>query len=312
MDKSKIRQFILNHYITREFFFIIGRRKANLKRIDRALKKGNLPVSCLDAENVIISLTSYGERIPELKYTLYSLVIQSIRPKKIIVNIAFGDKKYIGEELLSFQKYGVEFFFCEDIRSYKKLIPTLARFPDACIVTTDDDIYYEKNWLKKLYESHLKYPEDVCCHLVYKITHDGKKLNTYQKWIHDYKIYSNDRSIFLLGASGVLYPSKVFYKDIYNEELFMKLAPIGDDMWFWFMVQLNGKTIRQIKNPYTNLRFINPYREYGIIEGSTLMQMNVGENMNDIQFNAILEYYGISQSNFIEYLDGKLEGLLNN
>lgn len=309
MNKDKIRNFILNHCCTRELFFIIGKRKTNLRKIDKALKKRKLEQSKIKANNVIISLTTYGERINELKYTLYSLVKQSIKPEKIIVNIAYEDEKYINTDLRDFEQFDVEFYLCEDIRSYKKLIPTLKRYPDACIITTDDDIYYEKNWLKKLYEEHKKYPNDVCCHLVYKITHDNDKINTYQKWIHNYKIYDSDRSIFLLGASGVLYPKGVFYKDILNNDLFMKLAPIADDMWFWFMVNLNEKSIRQIKKPYTNLRFINPYREYGISEGTTLMQQNVGENKNDIQFKAILDYYKISQKTLVEYFSGQRQRL---
>lgn len=305
MNKSQFRQFILRHSLTRELFFFFGRRKANLKKIDRALAKGQLTLSKEIAENTIVSLTSYGERIAELKYTLYSLVIQSVRPEKIIVNIAFEDEKYLNEKIKLFEQYGVEFYLCKDIRSYKKLIPTLQRFPDACVVTADDDMYYAKDWLKRLYEAHKKFPNDVCCHLVLKITHKSGKIDTYRKWIYNHKIYSTDKSIFLLGATGVLYPLDVFYKDICKEDLFMSLAPIADDIWFYFMVILNNKRIRQIKNPLTTPQFTNPYREYGITSGSTLMQQNVGENKNDIQFKNVLEHYGISEQQFIDYIENK-------
>ncbi len=311
MNKDKIRKLILNYAITRELFFFFGRRKANLKRIDNAINKRNIKTSVQRASGVIVSLTTYGERIKELKYTLYSLVTQSIKTDAIILNLAYEDEKYITEDIKMFEDYGVEFSFCKDIKSYKKLIPTLQRFPDACIITVDDDIYYEKKWLYKLYKSHLKYPEDVCCHLEYKITYDNNKINTYQKWNHNYKIEGEDNSIFIIGCSGILYPPHVFYKDIMNEELFTKLAPIGDDIWFWFMVRLNDKKIRQITKPITNLRFINPYREYGIIKGTTLMQQNVGQNKNDIQFNAVLDYYNISQEKLITFLEGNSIKLLN-
>lgn len=311
MNKDKIRKKILNNHITRELFFVFGKRKVNLKRIDYALKKNNLKTSDEKATNVIVSLTTYGERIKELKYTLYSLVTQTVKPEKIIVNLAYEDEQYLTDDIRSFEKYGVEFYLCRDIKSYKKLIPTLSRFPNSCIVTTDDDIFYEKEWLNKLYKAHLKYPNDVCCHLAYKITYENNKINTYQKWIHNYKIKKADNSIFIIGCSGILYPPHVFYKDIMKEDLFMKLAPIGDDIWFWFMVRLNGSQIRQIYNPLTNLRFINPYREYGIIKGSTLMQQNVGQNKNDTQFNAVLDYYNISQEKLIAFLEGNITKLLN-
>lgn len=310
MLKTYIRQFILKHYITRELFFFLGGRKTNLRKIDKAIAYGNLQPVTEKAKNVIVSLTSYGDRIPDIKYTIYSLVMQSIRPEKIIVNIAFEDKELLNDEIKSFEKYNVEFNLCKDIRSYKKLLPTLQRYPNACIVTADDDLYFERNWLKRLYEAHKKYPDDVCCHLVYKITHHNGKINTYKSWIHNYRSFTADKSLFLLGGAGALYPPNVFHKDIDNEELFSTLAPIADDLWFYFMVILNGRKIRQINKAYIKLRFINPYREYGIISGSTLTQQNVGENKNDVQLRNILSHYGISEQKFIDYLDGKIERLL--
>lgn len=307
MIKSVIRQFILKHSVTRELFFILGKHKVNLRQIDNALVKGDLQLADEKARNVIVSLTSYGDRIPDLKYTLYSLVVQSIRPEKIIVNIAFDDETKLNDEIKAFEKYDVEFFFCKDTRSYKKLLPTVQRFPNACIVTADDDLYFEKNWLQELYETHKKYPDDVCCHLVYKITHHNGVINTYKSWIHNYRLCSADRSLFLLGGAGVLYPPNTFYKDIDKEDLFTKLAPLADDLWFYFMVILNGGTIRQVKNPQSNYRLVNPYREYGIVSGETLTQQNVGENKNDKQLRNILSYYNITEDMFIDYLEGKID-----
>lgn len=309
MIKSKFRQFVLNHSVLRELFFFFGRRKANVKKIDRALKRGNIKRPEKKAANVIVSLTSYGERIAELKYTLYSLITQTVLPEKIVVNIAFSDEEKITPELRQFESCGVEFYLTEDLRSYKKLIPTVERFPASCIVTADDDLFYKKTWLERLYKTHQKYPGDVCCHLVYKITHDGNKISTYQKWIHNYKARGADRHIFLLGGAGTLYPPKTFHKDILNEDLYMKLAPYADDIWFYFMIVLNKKNIRQIKNPLANLRFVNPYREYGISGGTTLTQKNVGENKNDEQFRAVLAHYKISEQEFIAYIEGNKDNI---
>ena len=95
-----------------------------------------------------------------------------------------------------------------------------------------------------------------------------------------------------------------------REELFMELTPMGDDIWFYFMVIFNDKHIRQIKKAITNLCFVNPYREYGITEGTTLTQQNVGENKNDEQINKMLSYYNISEQQFIDYISGKNESIL--
>lgn len=312
MNKSTIRLFVLRHSLTRELFFFFGGRKANLKRIDRAIAKGNLQLADDKAENVIVSLTSYGERIPELKYTLYSLVVQSIRPEKIIVNVGFEDEQYISNELKSFAKYGVEFFLCKNMRSHTKLLPTLSRFPNACVVTADDDIYYEKDWLKRLYEEHLRHPEDVCCHLIETVTYRAGQVESYKKWKphYHYKAVGASRRHLLLGAWGVLYPPDSLYKDAQKAELFFKLCPLADDIWFYFMVVFNGKKIRQIQNPMTKQRFINPYREYGIIDGVTLTQQNVIGGKNDIQIRNILSHYEISDTKFIDFIEDKIDNCL--
>ncbi len=313
MFKSKIRQFVLNHALTREVFFWVCGKKANLRKVDRALANGDIHLSNVSADNVIVSLTSYGERIKELKYTLYSLVVQSVRPDKIVVNLAFEDEKYVTEELKSFEKYGVEFFFCKNLRSHTKLVPTLKRFPNSNIVTADDDIYYAKDWLKRLYDDHKQYPNDVCCHYIRTVSYNNCKINSYHHWIPHYKFEpccSAKSKNSLLGAWGVLYPPDSFYKDVYNEEVFLKLCPLADDIWFYFMVIFSGKKIRQIQNPMTKLCFVNPYREYGINGGVTLTQQNVIGSKNDIQIKNVLSHYEVSDSTFINFIEGKIDNCL--
>ena len=310
MSKSKIRTFVLNHFLSREMFFFFGGRKANLKKIDkniRNLKKDNRPVTM----DLIVSLTSYGKRLSELKYTLYSLISQSIKPEKIVVNVAENDRENLTSELLFFSDFGIEFNFCEDLRSYKKLVPVLQKYPDKVIVTCDDDLYFSKNWLEKLWCEHLKHPGDVVCHLAYKITHDGSTLNTYQKWIHNAKIKNYDNAIFLLGGAGCLYPQNSLFSDVGNKGIFTSVCSFADDMWFYFMALLNKTKIRQVENkPEMNLRYINPYREYGIEDGDTLTNINVNEGQNDRQFKAILTHYNISEERFIQYLNGNIDYLL--
>lgn len=310
MSKESIRQFVLDHAWTRELFFLFGKRKADLARIDRALAAGELRPADEKADNVIVSLTSYGERIRQLKYTLHSLVSQSVRPERMIVNIAREDETFLTDEVRSFGRYGVEFFFCRDIRSYKKLLPTLERFPSACIVTADDDICYEKDWLKRFCETHAAHPDDVLGHLVYKIAHGDGKIAPYAAWKRNYRASPGGRGIFVVGAKGAFYPPGVFHRDIFREDLYRQLSPWGDDLWFYFMTVFNGKTIRQVARPLSHQCFVDPYREYGISGERTLTQQNVGQNMNDIQLKNILRHYGIAESAFAAYVAGETDSPL--
>ncbi len=41
----------------------------------------------------------------------------------------------------------------------------IEKYPNAIIVTADDDLYYKKHWLKELYELYVSKPGYVHCHI---------------------------------------------------------------------------------------------------------------------------------------------------
>ena len=92
---------------------------------------------------VIVSLTTFPARINFVHKTISALLNQTFKPDSVVLWLAeeqFPDKK-IPETLLNLQKYGLEVRWCEDIRSFKKLVPSLREFPNDIIVTADDDIF---------------------------------------------------------------------------------------------------------------------------------------------------------------------------
>ena len=298
---QKLRRIVLNYPITRELFFIIFHKKVNKKRIDKKiLSLSTSPVS--EKVDVIVSLTSYGERLNELQYTLYSLVVQTVRPKKIIVNLAEKDFIALPPLLKRFEQYGVEYRQTEDLKSYKKLIPTLALYPDKIIVTADDDLFYPKKWLERLWKAHLLQPDCVVCHSTRKVVYKNGMIATYNSWKYNKGFVASSYANSILSGAGTLFPSHCFHSDICEKTLFLVLAPTADDLWDYFMCVLNHTKITQVHGAYVNLCYVNPYREYGITKGETLTQQNVGENKNDVQLRNILTHYGISEREAIDFL----------
>jgi len=170
----KIKKFIRRIYfkIAIKYFNLYP----NIKRIDKNQKQkeiknflnnksfGNKKV----LNDIIISLTSIPDRMYDIHFTIFSLLTQSVKPEKIILYLGkekfSNGEKDIPENVLIFKNFGLEFRFVEDIRSFTKLVPALEEFPDKTIVTADDDIFYEKDWLKNLIETHKKYPKDIIVH----------------------------------------------------------------------------------------------------------------------------------------------------
>jgi protein O-GlcNAc transferase len=118
---------------------------------------------------LIVSLTSYPARFSTLPLTLKCLLSQSMHPDRIILWIAHEDKQELTKDILAFKKKGVEIKFCEDLRAFKKIIPTLELEPDTYIVTADDDAFYPPEWLEKLVTCAQENPGEVIAHRVRRI-----------------------------------------------------------------------------------------------------------------------------------------------
>lgn len=146
---------------------------------------------------VIVSLTSYKHRIKDIIPTLQSLKEQSYKPDKIVLYIAHEDKPLVYEEL---NKY-CEVRFCDDTRSHKKF-NGFWDFPDCYVVTADDDLLYEPDWLKTLLRASQLSPNCVAAHNTFKLE--------YYNWGKCLTRISNNRSLqglihtYVMTGAGVL------------------------------------------------------------------------------------------------------------
>ncbi len=275
-------------------------KKSSLKTINKATLDNELETfkSCGitgDDKDLIVSLTSFPQRMYELHYTLYSLLTQNIKPGKIILWLAEEEfphlEKDIPKKVLNLRNNGLEIKWCNNIYSYKKLIPALKNYPDNIIVTADDDIFYENDWLEKLILSHEKDKKSIICHRAHKIkfTKEGV-IASYKNWAKKIRTSAPSYFNFSTGAGGVLYPPHCLYKDILNEKLFMEFAPKADDVWFWAMALLNGTKTSVAQNCTKQLTYINPERERGLTNELTLFQTNK-KGGNDLQLEKVINHY---------------------
>lgn len=245
---------------------------------------------------IIVSLTSFPERMYDIHFTIYSLLNQSLKPDTIILWLAeeqFPNKeKDVPADVLKLQNNGLQIKWCNDIRSYKKLIPTLKEYPNDIIVTTDDDIYYPPTWLELLYTSYLHNPNAVHCHRGHKLrfAEDGSIL-PYKKWKHRIKHDTPSFKNFFTGAGGVLYPPHCLHSDVSNQRLFQSLAPNADDIWFWAMALLNQTPINIVEHNLKDLIYVNPERELKLTSEFTLAMVNTASGQNDRQLKQVLEHY---------------------
>jgi lipopolysaccharide biosynthesis glycosyltransferase len=203
------------------------------------------------SECIIVSLTSYPARIGTVHITIKSLLEQNCKPNKLILWLAEeqfpSGENELPSDLLKMKEYGLAIKWCRDIKSYKKLIPSLLEYPDKVIVTADDDVIYNKNWLLQLAVAHVAAPSHIVCHRGHRVLFDKEgNIESYRNWPQEINDEIASYSIFFTGSGGVLYPPRSLHESVTDAELFTEICPHGDDIWFWGMALLNNTKIQRV------------------------------------------------------------------
>lgn len=249
-------------------------------------------------EKLIVSLTSFPDRMYDIKYTLYSLLTQTLKPDMIILWLAeeqFPNKEGdISDEILSLKKYGLSIKWCEDLKSYKKLIPSLREFPDDIIITADDDMYYYKEWLSDLYSSYKEYPNFIHTFSTNTVVIADNKLDGFS--FKDKPPKNAAFGLIICGGYGNLYPPHSLYKDMLNIKLIKELSPYEDDLWIWAMAVMNNtkiKTVPAMKshNNFDKVKVVSPERQLLFNDDFCIVRLNSNTLELKNTFNKILKYY---------------------
>ena len=244
---------------------------------------------------VIVSLTTFGDRIHNVHLTIESIMQGTIRPNKIVLWLAEDEfrGKTLPRTLMLQQKRGLEIEYCKDVKSYNKLIPSLKMFPDDIIVTIDDDVLYEYDILEKLVNAHIENPNKICACRMHRIILKQGKPTNYMKW--DLCISDNECSVlnFPTGVGGILYPPHCFNNEVFNRDVFMELCPKADDIWFYAMALINGTKSIWVRNSKPN----GYYFSLPITSDSLSLQNTISNDGNDCgndkQLNALIKKYNI-------------------
>ena len=245
-------------------------------------------------KQVVVSMTSFPEAIPYAIKAIRSLLMGSVVPDKLVLYLTLSQfqKTGIPEELQQLAEENSIFEvrdYNRDIRSYRKLIPALIDFPEAIIVTVDDDVWYHQHMLRDLLSLHAQIPDAVLAHRAKRIR-IGKPYREWSKyrWYHFLlkRIHRNFTNI-QTGVGGVLYPPHSLKEDMLDVELFTKLAPSCDDIWFWAAAVRNGFPVIPVPFGRNKPRGLHKPKEFSL----KTINFKEGTDRNAMALKAILEHF---------------------
>ena len=240
---------------------------------------------------IIVSLTTFPERINIVWVTISTLMNQTIKPKRIILWLSktqfpLGEAK-LPKKLIKLKKRGLEIRFCDDLAPHKKYFYSMKEYPNDIIVTVDDDMLYPENHLEQLWEGYKKNSDCIICQYAHKITYDKNgNINPYSLWESCYgESTEPNLQIMAVGCGGVLYPPHLLDDRLLNKIDIINLCPKMDDLWLKSMEVLKGTKV-SICNTGSLIYFdVIGTRKSG------LQHVNALQNKNDEAIKAIINKY---------------------
>ena len=235
-------------------------------------------------ERLYVSVASYPPRFATLDLTLKCLLSQSVAPDGVLLWIPPGTEGSLPAAVTTLRRAGLTIREApQDCGPFNKIVHTLPRYPDATIVTADDDVSYPRDWLEGLVRAHAANPRAVLAYRAHRIAWNADgTIAPYDTWT---PAGEGDDHVLATGVGGILYPPHSLHADTTDAAVFMKLCPTADDLWLCWMAYRNGTPVRKIAG----------YRRPTTWTGSqtvALNQTNVIGGQNDVVVRALVEEFG--------------------
>lgn len=190
-------------------------------------------------ERIIVTMTTYSKRINNIPAVLETIFNQTFSPDLVVINLAHEEAIPIAVQAY-INQHGIEIYRVEDTKVYKKLIPTLKRYPDDCIISIDDDWLYPKGMIEDFMNIHKHYPDNPV---------SGNK-----EVICGIQCHCGCASLSKASFWGD-------YLDVIDDDL-MKYC-MSDDMVYSFLSTLAGHPyVRTNSEYFTNMIPFNPIDSY--------------------------------------------------
>ena len=297
MLKQRIISF-LQHALKQVIAAETTRRMKNAMRREQLLQltlheqSSGIQTNSERGRPIIVSLTTHGERLHEACLAIESIMQGTMKPDGIVLWLDDNDRRPLPITLQRQVERGLQVMRTQDIRSYTKLIPALRAFPQADIVTIDDDIFYPHDFLEALFIAHTTYPQAIIANMVMQMSRDseGIPLNILDwPYLTEMPSDSSSQDLFFEGFGGVFYPCGCFSEEVFNERVFKDICPTADDVWFNAMARLSHTPIRICQR--ASYYFIGAVNE--ACQASALHLINNNDNCNDRQLRAVWQRYNL-------------------
>lgn len=269
------------------WFLRVQARAVETARITR-LRIPARRASRRDDPRVVVSLTSFPARLERAWITIETMLRQDRAVDRVVLVLA--EDEFPGRDLprriVRQQRRGLEILWTErNHRCFNKLLFTLAAYPDAMVVTVDDDALYEPWLVSRLVAYAEENPGVIVGHRGWEVQRDGDMLAPYIRWPKA-SLSTPTARVFLTGVGGVLYPPHTLPTDLLDDmTLAGELCPTNDDIWFWAVARTAGIPAHCLGS--ISFRALRCQGHMPKLETGNRLQGG-----NDVQFARVFDHFG--------------------
>jgi len=243
---------------------------------------------CDTPERVVISLTTIPDRLDHIRPALHSLLDQSRRPDRIVLNLPeVSRRQQQGYDVPGYLKQlsCIEIHRCDrDWGPATKFMPTLQTEtdPDTIIIVIDDDQIYPRNMVEDFVEHAKKLPKAALCSRGHAIP--AGMVHTRRDTIYGTDITEPRPVEIIQGSAGFLVRPRFFSEEIFDYESGPPEAFFNDDIWL--AGHFAGRRVERFVVPFGNC-----YSRISTWSAKRTLSLNEGENSDNRNTEVLYRHF---------------------
>lgn len=257
----------------------------------------------MNSDTIIISMTSWRQRISTAGLAIWSILRQMKNTNTIFVLVLAKPEFPNGlDDLPSDIRImtatgAIQIVWCEqNLFSHKKLMPTLAEWPNNPILVVDDDIIRDIGWLDVFIRDHQEHPHDVIVGgCLFDVGFSNGVFNPVLR--HRYDTPDEAGTVITTrrpanGFGGVLYPAHTFTDPrFYDTKLMMQLSGYSDESWQYCFNIIERRTLRHTSTIISH--------QNGLMDG--IYETSMSKLRDNDKSNSYIEIYKRIINKFPEF-----------
>lgn len=191
--------------------------------------------------SLVVSMKSYPARIRHAWLAIESLFRQDCTGYIVVLVLVESQfpSRRVPRSIARLVRRGLQILWIEeDGKSFDHLWPAYCAFPNAHIISVDDDKFFPSNLVSSLAKQSKSAPGNIIGARGWEMVALEGQVSFGKGWLRA-SLDTPSQRLFMPPGNGSLYPPGSLPKETGDYELMRAICPNADDVWYWAMARMN-------------------------------------------------------------------------